>query len=257
MRSAEKSKRRFLLGAGGLGALLLTGCDRLSETEWFPKLLRTHEPLSRSVHKVLGSRPSMAQEFTEADLSPFFRSNGTSMPEGDEYQALVRSGFANWQLEVGGLVEAPARLSLAELRAMPRRTQITRHDCVEGWSAIGKWTGVPLSNVLALVRPQPTARYVVFHCADAMSGSLTPEYYYESIDMDDALHPQTILAYGLNGKDLPIPNGAPIRLRVERQLGYKHAKYVMRIELVESIAHIGGGKGGYWEDSGYQWYAGI
>ena len=167
----------------------------------------------------------MAQEFTEADLSPFFRSNGTSMPEGDEYQALARNGFADWQLEVDGLVEKPVKLSLAELRAMPRRTQITRHDCVEGWSAIGKWTGVPLSNVLAMVKPQPSARYVVFHCADPMGGSLTPEYYYESIDMDDALHPQTILAYGLNGKDLPIPNGAPIRLRVERQLGYKHAKY--------------------------------
>ncbi|MGZ9059038.1 MAG: molybdopterin-binding protein [Burkholderiaceae bacterium] len=257
MKSAEESKRRFLLRAGGSAALFLTGCDRLSETDWFPKLLRTHETLSRTVHKVLGSRPSMAQEFTEADLSPFFRSNGTSMPEGGEYQALVRSGFANWQLEVGGLVEAPTKISLAELRAMPRRTQITRHDCVEGWSAIGTWTGVPLTNVLALVKPQPSARYVVFHCADAMSGSLTPEYYYESIDMDDALHPQTILAYGLNGNDLPIPNGAPIRLRVERQLGYKHAKYVMRIELVESFANIGGGKGGYWEDYGYQWYAGI
>jgi DMSO/TMAO reductase YedYZ molybdopterin-dependent catalytic subunit len=257
MTPANKSKRRLLLGAGSLGALFLTGCDRLSESEWFPKVLRTHETLSRSVHKLLGSRPSMAQEFTEADLSPFFRSNGTSMPEGDEYQALVKSGFADWQLEVGGLVEMPAKLSLAELRAMPRRTQITRHDCVEGWSAIGKWTGVPLSNVLSLVQPKAKARYVVFHCADAMGGSLTPEYYYESIDMDDALHPQTILAYGLNGSDLPIPNGAPIRLRVERQLGYKHAKYVMRVELVESFANIAGGKGGYWEDNGYQWYAGI
>jgi DMSO/TMAO reductase YedYZ molybdopterin-dependent catalytic subunit len=218
----------------------------LSETEWFPKVLRTHETLSRGVHKLLGSRPSMAQEFTEADLSPFFRSNGTSMPEGEEYQALAKNGFADWQLEVGGLVEKPAKLALAELRAMPRRTQITRHDCVEG-RAIGKWTGVPLSNVLALVRPRPSARYVVFYCADAMSRGLTPEYYYESIDMDDAMHPQTLLAYGLNGKNLPIANGAPIRLRVERQLGYKHAKYVMRIELVESFANIAGGKGGYWK----------
>ena len=237
--------------------MLLSGCDRLSSTEWFPKVLKTGETLSRTVHQLLGSRSSMAQEFTEADLSPFFRSNGTSMPESDEYQALAKNGFIDWRLEVGGLVGRPAQLSLAELRAMPRRTQITRHDCVEGWSAIGKWTGVPLSNVLTLVKPQPTARYVVFHCADAMSGGLTPEYYYESIDMDDAYHPQTILAYGLNGKDLPIPNGAPIRLRVERQLGYKHAKYITRIELVESFKHIAGGKGGYWEDNGYQWYAGI
>ena len=256
MTPRDKSKRRLLLGAGGLGAMFLTGCDRLGQTEWFPKVLRSSETLSRGVHRLLG-RQSMAQEFTEADLSPFFRSNGTSMPEGNEYQALAKNGFADWRLEVDGLVGKPTKLSLAELRAMPRRTQITRHDCVEGWSAIGKWTGVPLSNVLALVYPQPNARYVVFHCADAMGGSLTPEYYYESIDMDDAMHPQTILAYGLNDKDLPIPNGAPMRLRVERQLGYKHAKYLMRIELVESFANIAGGKGGYWEDNGYQWYAGI
>lgn len=257
MTPNEKSKRRFLAGASGLSALFLSGCDRLSSTEWFPKVLRSSETLSRGVHQLLGSRPSMAQEFTEADLSPTFRSNGTSMPEGDAYLAHAKNGFADWQLEVGGLVQKPTKLSLAELRALPRRTQITRHDCVEGWSAIGKWTGVPLSNVLALVQPQASARYVVFHCADAMSGGLTPEYYYESIDMDDAMHPQTILAYGLNGKDVPVPNGAPIRLRVERQLGYKHAKYVMRIELVDSFANIGGGRGGYWEDNGYQWYAGI
>ncbi|HVE90053.1 MAG TPA: molybdopterin-binding protein [Burkholderiaceae bacterium] len=257
MTPLDKSKRRLLVGTSALGALFLTGCDRLSETEWFPKVLRSSETLTRGVHQLLGSRRSMAQEFTDADLSPFFRSNGTSMPEGEEYQALAKNGFSNWRLDVDGLVEKRIELSLAELRAMPRRTQITRHDCVEGWSAIGKWTGVPLSNVLALVKPQPNARYVVFHCADAMGGSLTPEYYYESIDMDDAMHPQTILAYGLNDKDLPIPNGAPIRLRVERQLGYKHAKYVMRIELVETFANIAGGKGGYWEDNGYQWYAGI
>lgn len=256
MTPGDKSKRSFLIGAGGVSALLLSGCDRLSETEWFPRVLQTGNTLNYSVHRLLGSR-SMAQEFTEADLSPFFRSNGTSMPAGEEYLALAKGGFADWQLEVGGLVARPVKLGLAELRAMPRRTQITRHDCVEGWSAIGKWTGVPLSNILALVQPQQKARYAVFYCADAMAGELTPAFYYESIDMDDAMHPQTMLAYGLNGKDLPIENGAPLRLRVERQLGYKHAKYVTRIELVESFAHIGGGKGGYWEDYGYQWYAGI
>jgi DMSO/TMAO reductase YedYZ molybdopterin-dependent catalytic subunit len=197
----------------------------------------------------------MAQEFTEADLSPTFRSNGTWQPATEAYQALAKNGFADWSLEVSGLVEAPARLTLAELRALPSRTQITRHDCVEGWSAIGKWTGVPLAEVLRLVRPKPEARYVVFHCADPMDG--TTGFYYESIDMDDAWHAQTILAYGLNDATLPIANGAPIRVRVERQLGYKMAKYIMRIELVDSFAHIAGGQGGYWEDQGYQWYAGI
>ena len=123
----------------------------------------------------------------------------------------------------------------ADLRALPSRTQVTRHDCVEGWSAIGKWKGVPLTAVLAAVRPTAAARYVMFYCADPMeSDGSSP--YYESIDMDDAYHPQTILAYELNDKALPIANGAPIRLRVERQLGYKHAKYVMRIELDPSLA---------------------
>jgi DMSO/TMAO reductase YedYZ molybdopterin-dependent catalytic subunit len=198
----------------------------------------------------------MAQEFPEADRSPTFRSNGTANPRNEEYQALAAGGFADYRLEVGGLVERPLALSLAELRALPSRTQITRHDCVEGWSAIGKWKGAKLAALLDLARPKPEARFVVFICADPMDAEGT-EFYYESIDMDDARHVQTILAYELNDAALPVANGAPIRLRVERQLGYKHAKYVMRIELVASFDDIAGGKGGYWEDQGYQWFAGI
>ena len=172
------------------------------------------------------------------------------------YQALATRDFVDYRLEVGGLVDKPASLSLAELRALPSRTQITRHDCVEGWSAIGKWKGAKLSALLDMVHPLSAARYVMFYCADPMEeNGASP--YYESIDMDDAFHPQTLLAYELNDKALPIPNGAPLRLRVERQLGYKHAKYIMRIELVERFDHIAGGKGGYWEDNGYEWYAGI
>jgi DMSO/TMAO reductase YedYZ molybdopterin-dependent catalytic subunit len=138
---------------------------------------------------------------------------------------------------------------------MPSRTQITRHDCVEGWSAIGKWKGVPLASVLALARPTATARYVVFHCADPMDEMGAK--YYESIDFDDAYHQQTILAYELNGAMLPVANGAPLRVRIERQLGYKMAKYIMRVEVVDHFANIAGGHGGYWEDQGYEWYAGI
>jgi DMSO/TMAO reductase YedYZ molybdopterin-dependent catalytic subunit len=126
---------------------------------------------------------------------------------------------------------------------------------VEGWSAIGKWTGVPLRHVLDLVAPQPSARFVVFHCADPMDDEGTR--YYESIDLNSARHPQTILAYELNGTPLPVANGAPIRVRIERQLGYKMAKFIMRIELVNDFSQIGGGRGGYWEDQGYEWYAGI
>ena len=244
---------RILAGAG---AVLLAGCDKLTRTEWFPKLLGSADSLSSGAQHLLTSRKSLAQEFSEADLSPSFRSNGNSMPNNEQYAAMAENGFADWALEVGGLVEQPMKFTLAQLRAMPSRTQITRHDCVEGWSAIGKWTGVPLHEILAQVKPQPLARYVVFHCADPMEDDGTKPYY-ESVDMEDAYHPQTILAYELNGTTLPIANGAPIRVRIERQLGYKSAKYIMRIEVVENFSHIAEGKGGYWEDEGYAWYAGI
>lgn len=250
-------RRRFLLGAlSGAGALVLSGCDKLANTAWFQKTLGAGESLTRVAQRLVIPRKAMAQEFTESDLSPQFRSNGTAVPRNAQYQTLAMSGFAAYRLEVGGLVERPASLSLADLRALPTRTQITRHDCVEGWSAIGKWKGAKLSALLDAVQPKANARYVVFYCADPMENDGTSPYY-ESIDFEDAYHPQTILAYELNDKTLPVPNGAPIRLRVERQLGYKHAKYVMKIELVESFANIAGGKGGYWEDQGYQWYAGI
>jgi DMSO/TMAO reductase YedYZ molybdopterin-dependent catalytic subunit len=187
-------------------------------------------------------------------MSPDFRTNGNTSARAPEWQRHAASGFTDWRLQIDGLVEAPAAFSLAELRAMPARNQITRHDCVEGWSAIGKWTGVPLAEVLGRVRLRPEARFIVLHCADDFRG--TP--YYESIDLVDASHPQTILAYGMNDADLPVGHGAPIRLRVERQLGYKHAKFVMRIEAAASLAAIGRGRGGFWEDMGdYDWYAGI
>jgi DMSO/TMAO reductase YedYZ molybdopterin-dependent catalytic subunit len=170
----------------------------------------------------------------------------------------VLTEFTDWRLKIDGLVRKPASWSLDEIRAMPSRTQITRHDCVEGWSAIGQWSGVPLSHLLQQTEVMPNARYVVFRCADDLIGSRDGTgLYYESIDMVDAFHPQTIMAYAMNGKPLPVPHGAPLRLRVERQLGYKMAKYVMRIELVEDFSKIGLGRGGFWEDRGYEWYAGI
>ena len=254
---AQASNRRgFLARAlGGAAVLTLAGCNRLSQTEWFPRLLDAGESLSSGVQHLITSRRSMAQEFTEADLSPQFRSNGTAMPDDPQYKVLAARNFADYQLKVTGLIERPAAFSLAELRAFPSRTQITRHDCVEGWSAIGKWKGLRLSAVLEHVGAKPQARYVVFRCADPMDEQGTK--YYESIDMEDAHHPQTILAYELNDAPLPIANGAPIRVRIERQLGYKMAKFIVGIELVESFGSIGGGNGGYWEDQGYQWYAGI
>ena len=257
MKADRDARRRFLGRAiASVAALGVAGCDRLSQSEWFPKLLGSAEKLNARVGSLVAGRKAMAQEFKPADLSPSFRSNGTARPNNPRYAALAVNGFSDYSLEVTGLAAKPRRFTLAELRALPGRTQITRHDCVEGWSAIGKWQGAKLSAVLDAVEPAPSARYVVFHCADPMEDDGTSPYY-ESIDMDDAYHVQTILAYALNDAPLPVKNGAPIRLRVERQLGYKHAKYVMRIELVESFAHIAEGKGGYWEDQGYQWYAGI
>lgn len=252
----EGSRRRFLARLlASASTAVIAGCDRISRSEWAPRLFRTGEVANRATQHALTPRNALAQEFSEADLSPEFRSNGTAYPEDDDYQRSAAGGFADWKLRVDGLVESVTELSLEQLRSMKSRTQITRHDCVEGWSAIGKWTGVPLSEVLEKVRPHPDARFVVFHCADPMDESGTR--YYESIDLDEATHPQTILAYELNGKLLPIANGAPLRVRIERQLGYKMAKYIMRIELVAEFGHIGGGKGGYWEDQGYEWYAGI
>jgi len=248
-------RRRVLarLGAGA-GTLLLGGCDRLGATPWFQRLLAAAEGVDRRVQRLVSPQGGMAREYAAADLSPFFKPNGTDDPLNPEYQALADNQFADWRLVVDGLVRRPARLSLDELRALPARTQITRHDCVEGWSCIGKWTGARLGPLLDEVGPLPAARYVVFHCADPMDDG---DVYYESIDFDDAYHAQTILAYDMNDRRLPVAHGAPVRLRVERQLGYKMAKYVMRLELVESFAAIGQGQGGYWEDRGYAWYAGI
>ena len=250
-------RRRFLArAAAAASAVVLAGCDRLSRTEWFPRVLELASPWNDRVAHAVTPRKAMAQEFAESDRSPTFRSNGTADPGTDEYRAMVANGFADFRLAVAGLVGQPKFFTLAELHALPGRTQITRHDCVEGWSAIAKWKGVQLSAILDAVKPAANARYVMFYCADPMEADGT-DFYYESIDLDDAYHPQTILAYEMNDTALPVANGAPLRLRVERQLGYKHAKYVTAIALVDGFGNIAGGKGGYWEDNGYQWYAGI
>lgn len=253
---SDAARRRFLLQAGTTaGSLFLTGCDKLSQSQWFPKVLDSAATLNQHVQQALGSSTALAPEYSKADISPVFRANGTTNPNNAVYQKLAANGFQDWQLTVDGLVQQPLHLSLSALQAMPARTQITRHDCVEGWSVIGQWTGVPLRQILAMAQPKPQARYVVFHCADPMDGDSDP--YYESLNLSQAVQPQTILAYRLNDQPLPIANGAPLRLRVPLQLGYKMAKYLMRVELVESFAPLRGGNGGYWEDQGYAWYAGI
>lgn len=246
------SRRRFI--ATGASGMLLAGCDRLNNSERFRGVLRSAEGLTMRAQRVIGGRDSLAREFSEGDLSPIFRSNGTAMPGTPEYALHLAENFANWRLAVDGLVARPLSIPLQALRSLPHRTQITRHDCVEGWSAIGKWHGIPLSTILDHAGLSTRANYIVFHCADRFGD----KPFYESIDLIDAFHPQTILAWGMNNHLLPVPNGAPLRLRVERQLGYKQAKYIQRIEAVDSLARVYGGKGGYWEDNvDYEWYAGI
>jgi DMSO/TMAO reductase YedYZ molybdopterin-dependent catalytic subunit len=256
------SRRTFLTGAavGGSG-LLLAGCnvfDGLDRDGAVRGALERANDLSYRVQRALSNRDALAAEFTQADIRQPQRPNGSTDPDDEDYKAFAANSFTDWRLEVGGLVEKPLSLSLAQLHDMPSRTQITRHDCVEGWSCIAKWTGVPLSLVLDAAVPKPSARYVVFRCMDTIDQDLSGSIkYYGSIDLIDARHPQTILAYGMNGKALPVENGAPLRVRVERQLGYKMPKYIRRIELVDSFAAIGMGHGGYWEDNGYEWYGGI
>jgi DMSO/TMAO reductase YedYZ molybdopterin-dependent catalytic subunit len=201
---------------------------------------------------------ALAPEFTRADIRQGMRPNGSTNPTSADYRALREGGFAGYALRVTGLVAAPLTIPYAALLAMPARTQITRHDCVEGWSCIAEWTGVPLAAILARAEPLPAARYALFRCHDAIERSLSGEvFYHESLDLREARHPQTILAHTMNGRPLPVANGAPLRLRVERQLGYKMAKYLHTIELVAGFEGIGRGRGSYWADRGYDWYAGI
>jgi DMSO/TMAO reductase YedYZ molybdopterin-dependent catalytic subunit len=256
--------RRGLLGFGGVaaGGLLLSGCDGLARNDKLKAIVQSAEGASERFQRLSG-RDALAQEFSRADMSPVFKVNGTHEPMEPEYQAHKAESFANWKLDIGGLVNNPMSLSLAQLRSMPARTQITRHDCVEGWSAIGEWTGPQLGMLLKAANMKTNARYVVFRCADNYGGELSKggaqstSIYYESIDLIDAFHPQTIMAHSMNGGPLSVGHGAPVRLRVERQLGYKQAKYVMGLDIVSSLAGYGSGHGGYWEDRGYEWYAGI
>ena len=245
-------KRRHFLAAAS--AAFLAGCNRVAESESGKALLGTAEKWHERAHRLLTDRTALAPEYPRSAISPYFRGNGSTDPQNGDYPRHAAEGFANWRLEVRGLVHKPLSLSLDNIRRLPQRTQVTRHDCVEGWSAIGQWTGPQLSTFLDLARVRDAAKFIVFRCAD----DYTQGRYYESVDMVDAFHPQTIIAHRLNGEPLPVRNGAPLRARVERQLGYKHAKYLTGVEAVASLDDIGLGKGGYWEDhGGYQWYAGM
>jgi hypothetical protein len=205
------------------------------------------ETLTYASQRLLIGKHALAREFSRGDVSRVIPVNGPP-PETEAYDRLLVGGFADWRLHVDGMVARPAAFSLADLQKYPAHTQITHQACEEGWSFIAEWTGVRLSHVLELVRVDPRARYVVFFPFDN---------FWESIDMIDALHPQTFLAYGLNGRELPPEHGAPVRVRVARQLGYKSVKYLSRVIVTDSLEHFGKGVGGINPEYGYSWWAGI
>ena len=205
------------------------------------------ETLTYAAQRLLTSH-SLAREFKPSQISkpPFPNPVG---PLGDAFKRLQEESFAGWRLAVDGMVARPASFSLAELKSFPRRTQITHLACEEGWSYIAEWTGVPLSHVLDLVGTLPQARYVVYR-------SIQPDWW-ESIDMADSMHPQTVLAHGMNGGELPVTFGGPLRLRVPRQLGYKSVKYITRLIVTDNLKPFGKGLGSASPEAGYAWYAGI
>ncbi|MDP3747089.1 MAG: molybdopterin-dependent oxidoreductase [Phenylobacterium sp.] len=252
-------RRAWLTGAlTSAAGLALGGCDRLTSDPRVNSALEAGEIITRQAQRGLVGRTALAREYPASAISADFRANGTTNPDNEVYQQHLAQGFEDWRLEIGGLVDRPLSLSLAELRGAPSRTQITRHDCVEGWSSIGKWRGALLGPLLDRAGLKPEARFIAFFCADTLELTFDGSGdYYETIDVMDAYHPQTLLAYEMNDRPLPVAHGAPVRLRLERQLGYKMAKYVMRVEAIRSFADLGRGQGGYWEDRGYQWYAGI
>lgn len=245
------SRRGLIGGLTSSSALLLTGCGE-SQPPTYGNLLRMGDNFTYAMQRSLLSPTSLVREYDRSEVTsmpatgtydPAIASTGAHDPEaGRDYAELRKGAFADWRLEVTGLVDRPTSFSLADIKRLPRRTQITKHQCEEGWSAIAEWTGVPLHSLLTACGMQPSARYVEFYTYDKNA---------DNIDMIDALHPQTILAYGMNGQDLPIGHGAPLRLRLERQIGYKSLKFLRRIVVSDRFQDLGNISGGW------AWYNGI
>jgi len=205
------------------------------------------ETLTYAAQRILNHH-AMAREFSRSEISTNPFANEVA-PLGDEFKRLQAGGFADWRLTVDGMVDRPGSFSLDQLKSYPSRSQITELSCEEGWTYIAEWIGVPLSHVLNLVGTHPQARYVVYF-------SIEPDWW-ESIDMADAMHPQTFLTYGMNGDVLPVGNGGPLRLRLPRQLGYKSVKFITHLTVTDSMKKFGKGLGSASPEGGYAWYAGI
>ena len=243
-------RRAIVAGLASVGGLVLARAPReLPPT--YGHILRMGDALTYAAHRALLPGQSMAREFERAEITSF-PAIGTTDPGksvttelGRIYKAQQASGFADWRLSIEGLVARPHAFSLAELKQLASRSQVTRHTCEEGWSAIAEWIGVPLGVVLQAVGIRPEARFVV---------ASTVDDWVDCMDLFDALHPQTLLAYGMNGRDLPVPHGGPLRLRVERQLGFKSLKFLHRIVVTDRFDD-GGASGSI--QNGWSWYGGI
>jgi DMSO/TMAO reductase YedYZ molybdopterin-dependent catalytic subunit len=205
------------------------------------------ETLNYASQRLL-TRHSLAIEFPRSMISKPPFANEIA-PLNDDFQRLQAGGFVDWRLSVHGMVDRPASFSLAQLKSYPSRSQITQLACEEGWSYVAEWTGVPLAHILEVVGIQPQARYVVYF-------SIDPDWW-DSVDMAEAMHPQTFLVHGLNGDELPVANGGPLRLRVPRQLGYKNVKFITQLTVTDSLKGFGKGLGSASPEGGYAWYAGI
>ena len=256
MKTAQllTSRRTIITGLASSGGLLLVGCSD-TQPPTYGNVLRLADNLTYRAQRLLLPRNSLAREYDRRDITSI-AAIGTTDPadphqglynekNGVIYQQLRNGQFADWRLRIEGSVSKPGSFSLSDLQRFPARTQITKHTCEEGWSAIAAWTGVPLRRVLEAAGIRPSARFVNLYAFDDAA---------ESIDMLDALHPQTILAYGMNGRELPIAHGAPLRLRVERQLGYKSLKFVHRIVVTDRFEDLGKLSEPW---NGWAWYVGI
>jgi len=247
--------RRKLIGAGvGLaaGASGLAAAAKIADRYGLIPpdgrgLYGPGETLTYAAQRLL-TDGSMAREFTRKQISDHPFPNGRP-PKDEEFLRLQAGGFREWRLGVDGMVGRPASFSVAELRSLPSRSQITHLACEEGWSFIAEWRGVPLTQILDAVGIHPKAKFVVYFSQQ--------EGWWDSVDMADALHPQTLVTYGMNGGDLPVGHGGPLRLRVPRQLGYKSLKYISRLTVTDSMKRFGKGLGSAAPEAGYSWYAGI